>query len=85
MALELAVSKQGAGGPLGAGPRSRRGHRALPCPRAWARAHMCEHTRGRAPWGSQDGGFLTPGLLTKEWLRRTEPAPFVTIHRGHQE
>ena len=43
---------------------------------------MREHTRGRAPRGSQDWGFLTLGLLTEERLRRAEPAPFMTIHRG---
>ena len=35
-----------------------------------------------APRGSQDWGFLTLGLLTEERLRRAEPAPFMTIHRG---
>ena len=43
---------------------------------------MHEHTRGRAPRGSQDWGFLALGLLTKEQLRRAGLAPFMTIHRG---
>lgn len=87
MALELAVSKQGAGDPRGRaqeqeGPQGS----ALPG-RAWARAHMCEHTRGRAPLGELVGtGLPHAGVADQGVAEEDQPAPFVwTIHRGHQE
>lgn len=79
--LEPAPSRQGAGGRLGAGPRSRRGPQCCPACEHGPE-HTCVSTReGETPQGSQAGASSLQGC----WPRRAEPAPFMKTHRSAKD